>query len=150
MTDSAPRPAPSSDPALSELQEAYDSGKLVVFAGAGVSAAAGLPGWKRLVEVLSDRARLVGGAAAALQEIAELTAARQFIDALSALKDCLGASDFCTVIERHLDDRLIDEPDVARAIDEAECAAGEPQGRPRVKLVRLADMLDAANAAKTG
>ncbi len=116
MTDPASRPATLSDPAFSELREAYESGKLVIFAGAGVSAAAGLPGWKRLVELLSERARARGVGKAALEEIAELTAARQFIDALSALKDCLGAPDFCTVIERHLDDRLIDEPDVARAI----------------------------------
>jgi ferredoxin--NADP+ reductase len=37
-----------------------------------------------------------------------------------------------------------------RAIDEAETAAGEPQGRPRVKLVRVEHMLDAANGTKTG
>ena len=36
-----------------------------------------------------------------------------------------------------------------RAIDEAETAAGEPQGRPRVKLVRVEHMLDAANGTKT-
>jgi hypothetical protein len=45
------------DPALDELREAYESGQLIVFAGAGVSAAAGLPGWKRLVELLAERAR---------------------------------------------------------------------------------------------
>jgi WD40 repeat protein len=116
MTDPASSPATLSDPAFAELREAYQSGDLVIFAGAGVSAAAGLPSWKRLVELLSERARARGVGEAALQEIAELTAARQFIDALSALKDCLGAADFCTVVERHLDDRLIDEPDVARAI----------------------------------
>ncbi|MFL5349034.1 MAG: SIR2 family protein, partial [Hyalangium sp.] len=116
MTDSASRSTVTSDPALAELREAYESGKLVIFAGAGVSAAAGLPGWKRLVELLSERARARGVADAVLQEIAELTAARQFIDALSALKDCLGAPDFCTVIERHLDDRLFKEPEVVRAI----------------------------------
>jgi ferredoxin/flavodoxin---NADP+ reductase len=31
-----------------------------------------------------------------------------------------------------------------QAIDEAEQAAGEPQGRPRVKLVRLNEMVEAA------
>jgi ferredoxin/flavodoxin---NADP+ reductase len=34
-----------------------------------------------------------------------------------------------------------------RAIDEVETAAGEPQGRPRVKLVRVAHMHDAARGA---
>jgi len=116
MTDPVSRPTIVSDPAFAELQEAYESGKLVIFAGAGVSAAAGLPGWRRLVELLSERARARGVDEAALQEISELAVARQYIDALSALKDCLGAPDFCTVIERHLDDKLIDEPVVARAI----------------------------------
>jgi ferredoxin--NADP+ reductase len=36
-----------------------------------------------------------------------------------------------------------------RAIDEHETAAGEAQGRPRVKLVRIEHMHDAANAAST-
>jgi ferredoxin--NADP+ reductase len=35
-----------------------------------------------------------------------------------------------------------------RAIDAHETAAGEPQGRPRVKLVRVPHMLDAANAGQ--
>ena len=33
-----------------------------------------------------------------------------------------------------------------QAIDEVERSAGEPQGRPRVKLVRLADLLEAGRA----
>jgi ferredoxin--NADP+ reductase len=36
-----------------------------------------------------------------------------------------------------------------RAIDDVETAAGEVQGRPRVKLVRVEHMHDAASAAKT-
>jgi len=36
-----------------------------------------------------------------------------------------------------------------RAIDDVETAAGEAQGRPRVKLVRVEHMHDAASAAKT-
>jgi ferredoxin--NADP+ reductase len=36
-----------------------------------------------------------------------------------------------------------------RAIDEVETAAGEAHGRPRVKLVRVEHMHDAASAAKT-
>jgi ferredoxin--NADP+ reductase len=34
-----------------------------------------------------------------------------------------------------------------RAIDEHERAAGEPYGRPRVKLVRLEDLLEAGRGA---
>ena len=52
-------------------------------------------------------------------------------------------------IEAWLAERV---PDVVtwegwEAIDAAETAAGEPQGRPRVKLVRLAALLDASRAA---
>jgi ferredoxin--NADP+ reductase len=34
------------------------------------------------------------------------------------------------------------------AIDAAEKVAGEPQGRPRVKLTRIAEMVDAARSAR--
>jgi ferredoxin--NADP+ reductase len=36
-----------------------------------------------------------------------------------------------------------------RAIDEHETALGESQGRPRVKLVRVPHMLDAAKSSST-
>ena len=36
-----------------------------------------------------------------------------------------------------------------QAIDEAERAAGEPYGRPRVKMVRLADLVAAGRGAPT-
>ncbi|NMO14844.1 SIR2 family protein [Pyxidicoccus fallax] len=110
----SPRPP---DPALTELREAYETGNLVIFAGAGVSAAAGLPGWKRLVEQLSEHARNRDALPAALDEIAELTASRQYIDALSALKACLGGPEFYQFIERRLNDERVEEPpEVARAI----------------------------------
>ena len=45
------------------------------------------------------------------------------------------------------------QPDVVdyagwQAIDASEQAAGEPQGRPRVKLTRIAEMVEAARAAR--
>jgi nucleoside phosphorylase len=100
------------DSALAELQEAYTSGELIIFAGAGVSAAAGLPEAKRLVQLLSERAQVRGVTQAALQEISALAAERQYLEALSALKEALGGPDFCAVIERHLDDRLATEPEL--------------------------------------
>lgn len=103
------------DPALDELGEAYRGGDLVLFVGAGVSAAAGLPSWSRLVEALTERAR--GAPAATLEEIADLARRQQFIDALSALKDCLGPADFGRAVERQLNDEKIEAlPDVALAI----------------------------------
>jgi hypothetical protein len=83
MTDSASRFTSISDPAFDELREAHDSRKRVIIAGAGVSAAASLLSWSQLVGLLSERTRARG----------------------------VGASDFGTVIERHPDDRLMDEPE---------------------------------------
>lgn len=105
-----------SDPALDELRKAYDAGNLIIFVGAGASAAAGLPTWKRLVELLAEHARLREADPAALAEIAELVAKQQYVEALSAAKDLLGAAEFCTVIEQHCDDRDARVPPVAEAI----------------------------------
>lgn len=105
------------DPALGELGEAYRGGDLVLFAGAGLSAAAGLPSWARLIELLTERARARDAAAATLAEITAFAQKQQFIDALSALKDCLGPADFGVAIERHLDDQQVDRlPEIALAI----------------------------------
>src|SRR5688572_8366224 len=114
-TEGAPATA-AEDPALDELREAYAGGDLVVFVGAGISAAAGLPNWKRLVEILSEHAMARRADPAALQEILDLVASRQLIDALSALKVVLGGDEFCSIIERYLDDRDKDIPEAARVI----------------------------------
>jgi ferredoxin--NADP+ reductase len=52
-------------------------------------------------------------------------------------------------IEELVRERQPDVVDYAgwEAIDAAEKAAGEPQGRPRVKLTRIAEMIEAARAA---
>src|SRR5437762_564540 len=105
------------DPALDELGEAYRKGDLVLFVGAGVSAAAGLPSWLRLVEHLTERAEARGAEAGTLAEIEHLVQKQQFIDALSAVKDCLGPSDFGAAVERQLSDERVESlPPVALAI----------------------------------
>src|SRR5262245_28032317 len=63
------------DPALDELRQRYREGNLVLFVGAGVSAAAGLPSWARLVDTLAQRARARGAAAEAIDDIGRLVAA---------------------------------------------------------------------------
>jgi hypothetical protein len=68
------------------------------------------------VDLLSEHAQAREAPPAQLHEIAELATSRQYINALSALKVCLGASEFCTYVERHLDDARAAEPNVARAI----------------------------------
>lgn len=109
---------PELDPVFDELREEYESGRLIVFAGAGVSTAAGLPSWKHLVETLLARARAGNVDPHVIADIDELVARQSYIDALSALKDCLGPAEFCMLVERQLDDKLAVEPHVARAIAE--------------------------------
>src|SRR5262245_55370016 len=60
------------DPALEELRGAYDAGNLVLFAGAGISAAAGLPSGKRLAELSLGLARTRGLRPEAQHEMEEL------------------------------------------------------------------------------
>lgn len=105
-------------PELSELQKAYEKGDLVLFVGAGVPAAAGLPSWARLVEFMMDHARAKGVSAEILEEVKELAAARKFIDAFSAIKDALGGPEFCHFVEQQLDDKDHPVPLVAETITE--------------------------------
>lgn len=105
-----------SSPLLADLREAYLDEDLIVFAGAGLSAAAGLPSWARLVERLVDRAKARGAAGPALDEIADLLARGQLIDALSAVKAVLGPNDFGAAVEKLLDDTGHDAPAVATSI----------------------------------
>ena len=115
-TGSSAAAAPPSDPLLADLREAYLDEDLILFAGAGLSAAAGLFSWKRLVEQLADRAKARGVATPVLDEIADLLARGQLIDALSAVKAALGPSDFGAAVERLLDDTELDAPAVATSI----------------------------------
>jgi NAD-dependent SIR2 family protein deacetylase len=70
------------DPALDELRQAYRDRALVLFVGAGVSAAAGLPSWAKLVKILAERAAARGATAEVLDEIDSLAKSWRFIDAL--------------------------------------------------------------------
>jgi len=113
-------------PHMEELREAYGNGDLIVFAGAGISAAAGLPSWKKLVDLLLEKVKARQSDPAYTTEIQELIVERRYIDALSAAKDALGAPAFGSVVERCLDDRILKLPipDVVHAI-----AALEPKLR---------------------
>jgi hypothetical protein len=108
--------ASADDPALGELREAGLGGELVLFVGSGVSAAAGLPSWRRLVELLFGLARVRGVDPAQLDEIGELSAHGRFLDALTAAKAALGASEFSREVERQLDDRGKKVPEIGKAI----------------------------------
>ena len=90
------------DPALTELSELLRNGDLLLFVGAGASAAAGLPTWGRLVRTLCEHARIIGAPQPLLAEAEALNASGQCIDALSAVEHAIGPSEFANVIEREL------------------------------------------------
>ena len=79
------------DPALDELRQRYREGELVLFAGAGVSAAAGLPSWGKLVGALLDRAKARGATADAVGEVEQLP--RPATGTLRVLADAVSAAE---------------------------------------------------------
>lgn len=107
---------------LQALQDAYATGDLIVFAGAGVPSAAGLPTWPKLAHDLRDRLHREGKPADLISEIDELIQRRQLIDALSAIKQphALGEHEFNLAVSKAVDDSALPVPDVAKAIAELE------------------------------
>jgi hypothetical protein len=103
------------DPALDELRARYRDGDLVLFVGAGVSAAAGLPSWAKLVEQLLARARARG---ADVSEVERLLAKDRYADALTAAADAVSEGDLIAVVKAALDDRTLapEVPEIGRAI----------------------------------
>jgi hypothetical protein len=106
------------DPALLEVREHYRGGDLVLFVGAGVSNAAGLPSWAGLVARLVELARARGVAARDVDEIETLARTGRFIDALSAVAGAVGEPEFVSVVKQALDDRKLAPvvPDIGKAI----------------------------------
>ncbi|WP_437646811.1 SIR2 family protein [Sorangium sp. So ce362] len=104
------------DEILEQLRERYAAEGLIVFAGAGVSAAAGMPTWRQLAEKLRDRARKRSADPAVVDEIQQYISSNQLINALSAAKLALGPQDFNWTVDKELDDTGRDVPELARAI----------------------------------
>lgn len=111
---------PPSPEILKALRDAYASGDLIVFAGAGVPSAAGLPSWPKLVQNLRDRLERDGKSADLIGEIDELIQRRALIDALSAIKQphALGEHEFNIAVAEAVNDSLLSVPDIAMAIAE--------------------------------
>lgn len=104
---------------LQAARTAYASGNLIIFGGAGVSTAAGLPSWLALAKEARDRLQREGKSGEDVAEVNELIERRQLIDALSAAKRLLGDHEFNLMIEVACDDRYIATiPDIAMAIAE--------------------------------
>lgn len=100
---------------LRDLRQDYQSGRLIIFAGAGISAGGGLPNWEKLAGKLRDRVAEMGAAGAVLNEINGYLQAKQLIDAISAAKDALGG-EFELMVRSLLDDKGLPVPPLARAI----------------------------------
>ena len=107
------------DPALAELRKRFQAGSVVIFAGAGISLAAGLPSWTGLARKLRDHHRVKSASIAAREEIDALIRERKLIDALTAIEGCLGAAEFGAEVEKSVDDSPIKTvPEPAKAIAE--------------------------------
>jgi hypothetical protein len=135
-------PPSLADPALDEIGKAYDSKDLLLFVGAGLSTAAGLPSWKGLVDILVARVRARHASQRALDEIALFIQRNQYIDALSAAEQALGPTDFAAAVEQALDDGPLQVPDLGFAI-----AALAPKLRA-VLTTNLDNLLEQAFAGR--
>jgi hypothetical protein len=110
---------PPSPTILDDLRRVYEKGELIVFVGAGVSRAGGLPALPELAQRLLDRVRGDGRAASLeVQAIERSVQQEKFIEALSALKDpgALGELEFNIEVSKALDDSDRPIPEVALAI----------------------------------
>lgn len=87
----------------------------MIFAGAGVSAAGGLPLWPALAADLVERVRRSGKVDAADEAEQSLKRGR-LVEALSAAQHALGAVTFGDAVAKSVDDRGKTVPEVARAI----------------------------------
>src|SRR5438034_8452226 len=90
------------DPALEDLHWAYRSGALILFAGGGISVAAGLPSRGELALRLLARARESGAPEPRLAEMATLVEGQRIIDALTIARALLGPAELSDVIEREI------------------------------------------------
>lgn len=101
---------------LEELRGALEEGDLLLFAGGGISAAAGLPTWRQLAEGVVGLMRERGLDEAAIDEVAELARAQRSMEALAAAEHALGSEAFTAYVQRELDDAGSELPPIARAL----------------------------------
>ncbi|MGK3966532.1 P-loop NTPase fold protein [Sorangium sp. So ce118] len=106
------------DPAFDDLVEACASGELILFAGAGVVAAAGLPAFRQLAEAMADQVLEAGADEGTVRHIHSLAETRNHTGVLAVSREFLGRAEFERLVERRLDDRGVDVPPVVAAIAE--------------------------------
>ncbi|EYF03180.1 ATPase involved in DNA repair [Chondromyces apiculatus DSM 436] len=100
---------------LAELQGALEGGELVLFVGGGISAAAGLPTWRQLVDGVLALMQQRGMDEARIDEVSELARRHHYLDAMAAAQDALGPA-FRSHVTRALDDTDRPIPPIARAL----------------------------------
>lgn len=101
------------------LHQRYLARRLVLFAGAGVAQAGGLPSWSALISHVLDYARADSPApetVAILDRAAKLLADNNLILALSELQRAMTAAGYGQAVSRALDDSRHAVPLLARAI----------------------------------
>ncbi|WP_437538502.1 SIR2 family protein [Sorangium sp. So ce726] len=101
---------------IEALHEALESGELVLFVGGGISAAAGLPTWRQLVDLLVERVREQTSDEVAIAEVAALARSQRYSEALGAAEQALGPAEFNAFVEDALDDEGLEPPRIAIAI----------------------------------
>jgi len=107
-------------PDLDALRQRYLAGRLVVFAGAGVAQAGGLPSWPALIRHVLDYARADRPAletARILARAADWLVRGDLILALSEAQRAMTSAAYGQAVSRALDDgRVAEVPPLARAI----------------------------------
>lgn len=106
-------------PYLDTLRQRYLAGRLVLFAGAGVAQAGGLPSWPVLIRRVLDYARADCSAPETvliLDRAAELLARGDLILALSELQRAMTSVGYGQAVSGALDDRPHAVPRLAQAI----------------------------------
>src|SRR5690606_26898627 len=98
---------------IEELHEVLESGELVLFVGGGISAAAGLPTWRQLVDLLIERVRDQVGDELVVAEVADLARSQRFSEANAAAEHALGPEEFNAFVEDALDDEGLEPPRIA-------------------------------------
>lgn len=104
---------------LDTLRQHYLAGRLVIFAGAGVAQAGGLPSWPALIRRVLEYAQADSPAPETvkiLDRAADLLARGELILALSELQRAMTAADYGQAVSRALDDGSHIVPSLAQAI----------------------------------
>lgn len=108
-------------PSFLELQRRFRADQLVLFVGAGVSQAAGLPSWSGLIVRVIEGAVAYGlepSVGQALERARQKLAREDLIGALTTVAAALPGPMFVRLVQETLDDGAYEVPDVAVAVAE--------------------------------